>query len=158
MPKKSQSVVDTKKYQYGRLKVRGADGRVRHSSGTGDAVAKALLVFMAGGGKIGEVIAANDLQAKYRGKVQDANPGLLRMSVGGSLRAIIRDGGTVKIGSMKIASLKQAVEIPKVEAKANGVKKTARRKPGKRKPGSARSKAPVGKIAGSDAVGVAKAA
>lgn len=131
--KSSGSVVDLKKYDYKRVSIRGADGKVRHSAINGDAVAKAMLLAVSQGVGIGEIIKANDLSSKFT--IKDAvNPGLLRMSVGGSLRALVKAGTPVKIGKVRVESLKQAVELPKVEKAASKPKKTAKAKKAPRKP------------------------
>lgn len=135
MPKKSKSsgsVVDLGKYNYKRVSIRGTDGKVRHSAINGDAVAKAMLLAVSQGVGIGEIIKANDLSSKFTIK-SAVNPGLLRMSVGGSLRALVKAGTPVKIGRVKVESLRQAVELPKVEKTAPKLKK-AKAKKSVRKP------------------------
>lgn len=140
--KKSESVVDLSRYDYTRTRIRDTSGKVRHSTGVDDAVARALLIHTAGGGKLGTVIRDNGLTAKYKGR-EDSNPGLLRMSVGGSLRALVNAGTPVKIGAITVKTLKQTVALPKVEdaapsggkaKKAKGRKvKTKKAAPRKRK-------------------------
>lgn len=114
--------LNTKSYKYGTLRVRTQDGKLIHSVGNADAVAKAMLLHTAKGGKLGEIVKANDLGLKQG----DRNNGLFRMSVGIALRAKVAAGESVKIGSVRVTSLRQKVELPKVEAiarKANGKSK-----------------------------------
>lgn len=110
---KSASVVDTKKYDYGVIKLRDKSGKVRHSASNGDAVARAMAVHTANGGSLKDVASANDIAYKPNGR----NPGLIRMSLGVSLRAIVKSGKSVKIGKITVTSLKQKVEVPPVKLK-----------------------------------------
>lgn len=105
-------------YEYGTTKIRGKDGKVRSSRGNGDAVAKAMLLFTAGGGEITTVINANKLQERMAGHMKRKGPkaaGLQRMTLGVMLRALVRNGTPVKIGKELIEKLTQKVELPKVE-------------------------------------------
>lgn len=126
--KKSASVIDAKKYDYPTIRIRGVDGVIRHSAGNGDAVQKAMLLHLSKGGKVKDVIDANELEVNTKGK----NAGLIRMSVGVALRALVKAGEGVKIGSIKVTSLKQAVSLPKVEALAPTKPKKAAKKAKKR--------------------------
>lgn len=128
--KKSKSASMIGDREYPAIKVRGADGKVHTSRGNGDAVARALLLFLVvKDGDIKTVIERNKLDVKVpKGK----NPGAVRMSVGVMLRALVRNGTPVYIGSTKVEKLSQKVELPKVEkltaAKARPVKKAAKPK------------------------------
>lgn len=105
-------------YEYETSKIRGKDGKVRTSRGNGDAVAKAMLLFTAGGGEITTVINANKLQDKmapHMKKKGPKAPGLQRMTLGVMLRALVRNGTPVKIGKELIEKLTQKVDLPKVE-------------------------------------------
>lgn len=104
-------IVDTSKYNYDRTSIVGADGKTRHSASNGDAIAKAMLVFIAGGGDIAKVIKANGLGDKYDVAKYD-NMGLLRMSVGNSLRGLVRNGTPVTIGDIVVKTLEQRVAVP----------------------------------------------
>ena len=87
MAKNEATVIDPSGYDYGATKVVDKAGKTRTSIGNGDAVQRAMLKFMAAGKDIGQVIRANKLAQdpkKYE------NAGLLRMSVGNSLRALVR--------------------------------------------------------------------
>jgi hypothetical protein len=143
-PKKSASVIGDRKYYTTRI--RDKDGKLRFSRGNGDAVAKAMLLFKSQGGEIEQVVRANKLEDRMKGKskMQD---GLKRMCVGVMLRALVRNGTPVKIGKVLVGKLTQKVEMPKVdglprrsEAKASAAKpksKPAAKKavaPRKRKP------------------------
>lgn len=121
-------------YEYETSKIRGKDGKVRSSRGNGDAVAKAMLLFTAGGGEITTVINANKLQDKMALHLKKKGPkaaGLIRMTLGVMLRALVRNGTPVKIGKELIEKLTQKVDLPKVEktervAKPKAAKKAKR--------------------------------
>lgn len=105
-------------YDYEATKIRGKDGKVRTSRGNQDAVAKAMLVFTAGGGEITTVINANKLQDKMAAHMKKKGPkapGLQRMMLGVMLRALVRNGTPVKIGKELVEKLTQKVDVPKVE-------------------------------------------
>lgn len=105
-------------YEYETSKIRGKDGKVRSSRGNGDAVARAMLLFIAGGGEITTVINANKLQERMAGHMKKKGPkaaGLQRMTLGVMLRALVRNGTPVKIGKELIEKLTQKVDLPKVE-------------------------------------------
>lgn len=112
----SASVVDTEKFNYDTTKIRGADGKVRHSKNNGDAVANAMLVFIAGGGDIKKVVKANGLTKKMEGR-DGLNAGLYRMNVGVQLRKLVRDGTPVVIGDITVKKLDQAVKVPEAMEK-----------------------------------------
>lgn len=121
MAKTKPSVSIAAEYEYGTSKIRGKDGKVRTSRGNGDAVAKAMLLFTAGGGDIQAVIVANkltDKMAAHMKKKGPKAPGLQRMILGVMLRALVRNETPVKIGKITVSDLKQKVELPKVEKKA----------------------------------------
>lgn len=116
------TTIDTSNYEYGTTKIRDADGTLRHSRGTGDAVHKAILLHMAGAkdddarkAKLTQIVKANKLDAdKFNPKKFD-NQGLLRMSIGNSLRAAVKRGEPVTIGAVEVKRLDQKVDLPKVE-------------------------------------------
>lgn len=145
--KGAASVVDTSRYDYDKIKVRDKSGKVRHSANNGDAVAKALLVHLAGGGTIDQVIKANKLEVKTKGK----NAGLVRMSVGVALRGLINNGTAAKIGKLDVKTLKQPVSVPKVEAlaprKGGSKKKAAKKKAAPRKRAARKAAAPAEPVA-----------
>ena len=105
------AVIDHSKYQYKRHKMRGADGKMRHSASNGDAVANAMFIHIAGGGTLDQVITANKLQDKYGGR-RTGNAGTLRMALGKSLRSLVERGEPVKIGKITVSSKNQKVAIP----------------------------------------------
>lgn len=118
MAKAKQTASIAAEYEYDSTKIRGKDGKVRTSRGNGDAVAKAMLLFTAGGGDITTVINANKLQDKmapHMKKKGPKAPGLQRMTLGVMLRALVRNGTPVKIGKEVIEKLTQKVDLPKVE-------------------------------------------
>lgn len=130
-------------YEYEATKIRGKDGKVRTSRGNQDAVAKAMLVFTAGGGEITTVINANKLQDKMAAHMKKKGPkapGLQRMTLGVMLRALVRNGTPVKIGKEVVEKLTQKVDVPKVDK----IERVAKAKPAKKakaaKPRKARAK------------------
>lgn len=128
--KSSESTVNTGNYDYKTTAVRDArTGKMRYSQSNGDAIARALLLHLAGKGTIEQVVRANKLVVKDGG-----NAGLYRMSVGVALRGLVRNGTPVRIGAVTVKTLKQPVALPKVEAKAAPKKvKKAKRKTAPRK-------------------------
>lgn len=133
---KAKPVSIAAEYEYETSKIRGKDGKVRSSRGNGDAVARAMLVFTAGGGDITTVINANKLQermAPHMKKKGPKAPGLQRMTLGVMLRALVRNGTPVKIGKEVIEKLTQKVEMPKVEKTERAAKKAAPKKAKKAK-------------------------
>lgn len=126
MAKSKQTAAIGAGYDYGKIKVRAKDGTLVTSSGTADAVARAMLLHLVvNGGTINQVIAANGLKVK-----KGPNDGLVRMAVGNTLRGLVRNGIAVEIGAVMVKTLKQAVALPKVEPKAA---KPAKAKKAKRK-------------------------
>lgn len=97
--------------EYATTKIVGSDGKTRHSKSNDDAVARAMLIFTAGGGDIAKVIKANGLSDKYDPAKYD-NQGLLRMSVGNSLRALVRGGTPVTVGDITVKTLEQRIALP----------------------------------------------
>jgi hypothetical protein len=123
-------------YEYDTTKIRGKDGKVRSSRGNGDAVAKAMLLFIAGGGEIVTVVNANRLQDKMSAHMKKKGPkapGLQRMTLGVMLRALVRNGTPVKIGKVLVEKLSQKVELPKVEKKAAAERRKPKTAKAKRK-------------------------
>jgi len=128
---KKETVSIATEYEYETTKIRGKDGKVRSSRGNGDAVAKAMLLFTAGGGEITTVINANKLQermAPHLKKKGPKAPGLVRMCLGVMLRALVRNGTPVKIGRETIEKLTQKVDLPKVEQVAKKAAKPVKAK------------------------------
>lgn len=120
--KKETATIDASGYDYGTVKVKDKSGKTRASTGNGDAVQRAMLRHVAAGKTLEQVIRANKLTqepAKYD------NQGLLRMSVGNSLRAMVRRGEHVVIGDVTIKSLEQRVALDEVKdgAKSKPAKK-----------------------------------
>ena len=111
--KKSKSSIDTSGYKYGLIRIRDKSGKLHYSRGNQDAVAKAMLVHVAAGGTVQQVVKANGLKVNAEG-----NPGTVRMAIGVALRGLVRHDTPVKIGTISVKSLKQKVILPKVEAKA----------------------------------------
>jgi len=112
----SASVVDISKYEYETTKIRDVTGKVRHSRGNGDAIANAMLVFIAAGGDIKKVVKVNGLTKKMEGR-EGLNAGLYRMNVGVQLRKLVRDGTPVVIGDITVKTLEQNVKVPEAVEK-----------------------------------------
>lgn len=108
-------------YDYGVTRIRDKSGKVRHSRGNGDAVAKAMLLHRANGGALDSIISANKLTNRMAGHADKAE-GLKRMVLGVMLRALVRAGTPVKIGKTLVESLNQDVDLPDVEIKSPKVK------------------------------------
>lgn len=121
--KDAAKMIDPGRYGYGTTKVRGANGKIRHSRGNGDAVARALL-----GADFDAVLKANGLTERMKAHA-DKNSGQFRMIGGNMLRALIKKGEPVTIGDHVIKSLTQKVAIPDVssELKDKPAKKTRRK-------------------------------
>lgn len=134
MAKSKETTSIAADYDYETTKIRDKEGHIRTSRGNGDAVAKAMLVFTAGGGEITTVINANKLQDKMSAHMKRKGPkapGLQRMTLGVMLRALVRNGTPVKIGKELIEKLTQKVDVPKVE-KIERVAKAAKPKAAKK--------------------------
>lgn len=101
-------VVDTTKYKYYRVKVRGPDGKARYTAGSKDSIAKSLFGFSRE--ELLKVAEANDLDLTAHAS---KNVGHFRMILGQTLRNIITKGRKVKINGATIGSLKQSVSWPK---------------------------------------------
>lgn len=134
--KRKSTTIKTGDYKYVTLSVRGKDGKIHYSRGNGDAVHRAMLVHVANGGTVQQVISANGFDKFGTG----GNDGTLRMSVGVALRAAVRAGEPVKIGGLTVKSLKQAVALPKVDKKAPAPRKAKSKKPAKRKASKPRTR------------------
>lgn len=110
------SVIDPARYDVTRVRD-AKTGRVRHSRGNGDAIAKAMLVATANGIAITKIAKDNGLGDRMKGR-DGLNAGLQRMTLGVMLRKLVKDGTAVKIGDITVKTLGQKVAMPKVEAKA----------------------------------------
>lgn len=138
MAKNARVVIDASGYKYGTLRIRGADGNIHHSSGNGDAVHKATLLHFAKGGTVKQLVDANDLNVNLK----SGNAGTQRMSAGVALRALIKAGTAVKIGSIKVDRLNQKIDLPKVEDKVPAKPKAAKKAKAKAKKAAPRKRAP----------------
>lgn len=131
MPRKSataSTLSSLAERDYTKARIVGGDGKVRHSKSNDDAVARAMLVHLAAHGTSDEVFAkivkANGLGDKLD-PAEYKSAGLFRMTLGNSLRALVRGGTPVVIGDVTVKSLEQRVALP--EAVANKPKKTRRK-------------------------------
>lgn len=113
--KTATATIDPSKYDYKTAKTVGKDGKTVKSLGNGDAVQKAMLLFKASGKDISQVIKANGLPQVVSNY---DNLGLLRMSVGNSLRALVKAGTPVTIGSITVSKLSQRVALTEAKAAA----------------------------------------
>lgn len=120
------SVIDTDKFSYETTKVRGKDGKIKHSKNNGDAIAKAFTVFLATGKDIMQVVRANKLTERLKGR--DVNSGLFRMTLGVILRGMVRKGEHVQIGDVTVKSLEQRVAVPEIKEKPTASAKKPRAK------------------------------
>lgn len=115
--KQSKSVVDTSEYQYKTTKYVGKDGKTHTSRGNDDAVARAMLQFVASGKDLMQIVRANGLTDRLDIKKYD-NVGLFRMSLGNALRGLVRNGTPVKIGDIEVKTLSQRIAAPVPPKKA----------------------------------------
>lgn len=115
--KKEGTSIDMSDRDYKAIRVENKDGTIRHSRGNGDAVAKAMIAYVAGGGDLMAVVKANGLTDKY-GQKDFPNQGMFRMTLGNSLRALVRAGTPVKIGKEIVSTLTQRVANPAIKDKA----------------------------------------
>jgi hypothetical protein len=106
--KNGHATVDASAYDYKTLKVRGKDGKLRHSIGKGDAVHNALSRVLRDGKDLAQVVRANKLALDPK---KYANAGMFRMTLGNSLRAMIRNGTPVVIGDVTVKTLTQRVSL-----------------------------------------------
>lgn len=130
MAKASANIIDTTKYDYDKTKFRDGEGKARFSKSNGDAVAQALLG--ADRDALIAVVKANGLEAKFKELVKHDDTGVFRMSLGNSLRAMVRKGTGVKVRGHSITKLDQKVTLARgieVEDFKSGTRSTARRAP-----------------------------
>lgn len=105
------SVIDSSRYKYDVTKVRGSDGRIRHSRSNQDAIANALLVFTSGGGNLSRVVRDNKIGDKMKPH-EDKGAGMYRMNLSNILRGLVRNGTPVTIGDVTVKKLDQNVKVP----------------------------------------------
>lgn len=116
-------MIDRSRYDYSTVRVADPKtGKVRHSTGNGDAVARAMLAITAD--DLPKLVKKNGLPELKHG----SNPGQFRMIVGNSLRAKVRKGEEVTIGDVVVKKLDQREpvikEAPLVERKLAAEVKT----------------------------------
>ena len=140
MAKAKETANVTDGYDYGVTKIRNADGKVRSSRGNGDAVANAMLLFTAKGGDVREIITRNKLDDKMKPHLKK-QPGLLRMTLGVVLRALVKNGTPVRIGKITVENLSQKIDMPKVETAPRAAKAAKPAKKAARKSSPRRRKA-----------------
>lgn len=108
-----KAVIKTSDYDYTVTRIRDKSGKLRHSTNNGDAVAKAMLLHIADGGTMAQVVKANKLSVKDGG-----NAGTYRMAIGVALRGLVRNGTPAQIGDVTVKTLSQRVALPKVSKAA----------------------------------------
>jgi hypothetical protein len=106
---------------YARTKIIGSDGKARHSASNGDALARALLIYVAGGGDLTKLAKVNGLQDRISVETL-SNQGLARMTLGNMLRALVKRGEPVTVGDLTVKSLDQKVMLPTTVNKVKGSK------------------------------------
>lgn len=130
-PKKEGTKIDTSGYDYPRVKVRGADGKPRYSTGRGDAIFRAFLVLASKSKDIGTDLAKVVKANKLNDRIDPAsftNIGQFRMSLGNMLRGLVRKGTPVTIGALTVSSLDQKVDVPEFEEGPAPARKSAKAK------------------------------
>ena len=103
-----KAVIDTKNYAYEKFRVKSGSGRIRQSRSNGDAVALAMMGLSHD--QSVEVMNDNKLGDKLSKYLNTLNHGHFRMLLGASLRGLIKNGETVKIGEHKVSSLTQKIK------------------------------------------------
>lgn len=111
------SVIDSEKFEYETTKVRDKSGKLKYSKNNGDAIAKAMTVFLSTGKDIMQVVRANKLTERMKGR-DGLNAGLFRMTLGVMLRAMVKRGEPVQIGDITVKTLEQRVAVPEAKVKA----------------------------------------
>lgn len=102
-------VIDTKRYRYERIRLRGPDGSTHYSASKIDAVSKSLVGM--GTGDLIKVLQQNGLDhVAVHSKTKNA--GHFRMIVSQALRAMLDKGSPVQIGTRLIRSRGEAVDWP----------------------------------------------
>lgn len=128
------NIIDTSKYNYDKTKYRDGEGKAKFSKSNGDALAKALTG--ADRDALKQVASDNGLADRFKELAKHDNLGQFRMSLGNSLRAMIRKGVGVKVRGQKITDLKQDVTIARgitVEGTIKAGEKSERRAPAAKK-------------------------
>lgn len=104
-------VVDTAKYKYPRIKVRGPDGKARYTASNCDAIAKSL--FGMDRAALEEVANSNH-QERLVPQFAVRNLGHARMILGQALRHAIAAGDkSIRIRGINVLALDQEVPWPK---------------------------------------------
>ena len=109
--KKKATVIDVSDRDYKVTRIRGKDGRIRHSRSNGDAVAMAMLGMSHEA--LGKVMKANGLD-RLKPYLDSKNPGHFRMILGQALRGMVRRDEEVIIGRNSITKLTQKVDVSKI--------------------------------------------
>ncbi len=102
-------VLDTPRYKYKRIRVRGKDGVVRYSANNGDPVAR--LMLGAGKDELVKTMAENGLTERL-GPHSTKNAGHFRMVLGQALRMLVKKKLPITIGGVEVRSLTQKVPLP----------------------------------------------
>lgn len=94
--------IDKAKYGYEAVTREVEGGKKRKSYDNADNVAKALRNKT--DAEVEKIAKDNELGDKFK-SLSHLNPGMRRMSIGNTLRGIIRKGGKVKVDNKNVASL-----------------------------------------------------
>ena len=108
--------------RYDAIEYLDADGKLKKTRGSGDAVAMALIG--ATETDLVKIIKDNGLELKARADYP--NNGQYRMAVGNSLRAKVRQGEAAEINGVTVKKLDQRVASPAVKAAVEHRKQLAR--------------------------------
>jgi len=103
------SVINADEYDYKRTKVRGKDGALHYSRNNGDAIAKAFQLLKVQGKDMASVARDNKLGIK---RDDYKNQGQFAMAISNRIRAKVKRGEAVRVGSVTVNSLKQRVDVP----------------------------------------------
>lgn len=103
-------ILDTQRYKYKRIRVRGPDGKVLYSANNGDPVAR--LMLGAGKDELVKVMAENGLTGRL-GQHSAKNAGHFRMVLGQALRVLLKRSIPIMINGVEVKSLTQRVPLPK---------------------------------------------
>lgn len=103
-------ILNTQRYKYKRIRVRGPDGKVLYSANNGDPIAR--LMLGAGKDELVKIMEENGLTARL-GIHSTKNAGHFRMVLGQALRVLISRKVPVRINNIEVKSLTQRVPLPK---------------------------------------------
>jgi len=97
------ALLDTKKYNYERVKHTDSEGKTRHTTSNGDAMAVALRGLTLS--EVEDVARRNGVPEASLDKWSHLNAGMRRMNMGLALRKIVKGGTPVHVGDHTVTSL-----------------------------------------------------